>query len=109
MTQLEMSLADRLPLARIREICRCHGVEELAIFGSALRGDLRSKSDVDFLVRFQPGKGRPWLAHFQALEEDLSSLLGRPVDLIDRRSVEKSRNWIRRKAILESAQVVYAA
>lgn len=98
-----------LPLQEIREICRRHGVQALAIFGSALRDDFRADSDVDFLVRFRPDAARPWMSHFQALQEELSALLGRPVDLADWKGVEVSRNWIRRQSILESARLLYAA
>lgn len=93
----------------IRALCRRHHVAELALFGSALRDDFGLQSDVDFLVRFEPGAERPWMGHFQALEDDLSALLGRRVDLVDWNAVERSRNWIRREAILSSAQRLYAA
>ena len=43
------------------------------------------------------------------MEDELKALLGRQVDLVSRDAVERSRNWIRRNAILSSAQVVYAA
>ncbi len=98
-----------LPTDEIRSLCRKHGVRELYLFGSALGSDLRSDSDVDFLVVFEPGAERPWAGHYQALEEDLSRLLGRKVDLVSRRAVEESRNWIRRRSILGSARLLYAA
>jgi uncharacterized protein len=98
-----------LPLAEIRDLCQRHRVQELAVFGSALREDFSPASDVDFLVRFQPGAERPWMGHFQALEDELSALLGRDVDLVDRTAIERSRNWIRRESILGSARAVYAA
>jgi uncharacterized protein len=43
------------------------------------------------------------------MEDELSTLLGRRVDLVTRRAIEESDNWIRRRAILESAVPVYAA
>lgn len=98
-----------LPDEEIRALCRRHRVAELALFGSALRGNLGPVSDVDFLVRFEHGAEQPWLGHFQDLEDDLSALLGRPVDLVDWDAIERSRNWIRRRAILSSAQRLYAA
>jgi len=103
-----LSVAD-LPLAEIREVCDRLGVQDLALFGSALRGDFGPDSDLDFLVRFRPDAVQPWLTHFQALEDELSKLLGRSIDLADRAAIEKSRNWIRRDSILDSAQVLYAA
>ena len=100
---------ERLPVSEIQRLCQRFGVDELAIFGSALTEEFDADSDLDFLVRFRTGAEKPWMAHFQDLERELSRLLGREVDLVDRKAVEQSRNWIRRKAILESAQVLYAA
>jgi hypothetical protein len=98
-----------LPHEEIGALCRRHRVAELALFGSALRDDFGAQSDFDFLVRFEPGAERPWMGHFQALEDDLSALLGRRLDLVDWNAIERSRNWIRREAILSSAQSVFAA
>lgn len=98
-----------LPQEEIRALCRRHRVAELALFGSVLRDDFGPQSDVDFLVRFEPGAEQPWMGHFQALEDDLSALLGRRVDVVDWNAIERSRNWIRREAILSSAQRLYAA
>lgn len=98
-----------LPIDEIIELCHKHKVADLAVFGSALRGDFREDSDIDFLVRFEPGAEKPWLGHFHDLQDDLSNLLGRDVDLVSRTAIEQSRNWIRRKAILDSARIIYAA
>jgi hypothetical protein len=98
-----------LPDEELRTLCRRHRVAELALFGSALRDDFGPHSDLDFLVRFEPGAERPWMGHFQALEDDLSALLGLRVDVVDWNALERSRNWIRREAILSSAQSVFAA
>lgn len=100
---------ENLPIEAIREICRRHDVEELDIFGSVAAGNADPASDVDFLVTFRPGAEKPWMGHFQALQDDLAKLLGRPVDLVDRRAVEKTRNWIRRRSILSEAKMLYAA
>ncbi len=98
-----------LPAAEIQELCRRLGVAELAVFGSLVRDDFTPDSDIDFLVTFEPGAEKPWMGHFQQLKEELSRLLGRPVDLLDRKALEQSRNWIRRREILGSARVLYAA
>lgn len=105
----ELPVALPLPMDEIRALCRKHGVRELSVFGSILRPDFRADSDVDFLVDFEPGAEKPWAGHFQELEDDLSRLLGRKVDLVGRRAVEESRNWIRRQSILGSARNLYAA
>lgn len=98
-----------LPMDGIAALCRKYQVEELALFGSALREDFRPDSDVDFLVRFVGNDYGPWMGKLTSLEEELATLLHRPVDLVDRIGIEKSRNPYRRRSILESAQVVYAA
>lgn len=69
-------LVDREKLA---EFCRRHHIRRLAFFGSVLREDFRSDSDVDVLVDFLPGRV-PGLAFF-AMEAELSEILGRRVDL----------------------------
>jgi predicted nucleotidyltransferase len=82
-------------------------VKELALFGSALRDDFGPESDVDLLVTFE--EGETW-SRFDLAEmrEELAEALGRPVDLIEKRAVEGSENWIRRRAILSTARTVYA-
>ena len=83
-------------------------LSELALFGSVMRDDFGPESDVDVLVSFDPG-ARHTLFDMVRMEDELSRLFGRKVDLITRAAIEGSRNHIRRKAILESAQIVYAA
>ena len=67
------------PKERIAEFCRKHHIKKLAIFGSVLRPDFRADSDIDVLVEFEPGQ-TPGLAFF-AMQEELSTILGRKVDL----------------------------
>lgn len=87
--------------------CQRWKIREFAVFGSALRDDFGPESDLDVLVSYAPDAKWSLLDHV-AMEEELRGLTGRPVDLLTRRAVERSDNWIRRKAILESAQVLYA-
>jgi uncharacterized protein len=68
-----------VPLERIDEFCRRHHIRRLALFGSVLRDDFTPDSDVDVLVEFEPGK-IPGFAFF-SMEEELSGILGRGVDL----------------------------
>jgi predicted nucleotidyltransferase len=88
--------------------CRRWEVSELAFFGSVLRDDFRTDSDVDVLIQFSEISQWSLLDHI-AMEEELAAFFGRKVDLVSRRAVESSRNPIRRQHILESALVVYAA
>jgi hypothetical protein len=73
-----------------------------------LRDDFRPDSDVDVLVTFAPEAEWSLFDHV-TMEEELSSILDRKVDLVSRRGIERSRNWIRRKAILEAAEPFYVA
>lgn len=79
----------------------------MAFFGSVLREDFKPTSDIDVLVEFEKGY-TPGLAFF-GMPEELKEIFGRDVDLLTYQGVRASRNPIRRKAILESAQVVYVA
>lgn len=90
-------------------LCRRYDVARLEVFGSAARGaDFDpERSDFDFLVEFKPGSKQPPLDQFFGLAEELEQLLGRRVDLVERRTIESSRNYIRRRAILNGAEVVY--
>ena len=103
-----MSVAQiNLPREVVAAFCRRSRIRELALFGSALRGDFGPESDVDVLVSFEVGAG--WsLMDAVPMEDDLAAILGRPVDLGSRWAIEHSDHWIRRDAILASAEVVYA-
>lgn len=97
-----------LPYEQIAEFCRKWRVTEFALFGSVLRDDFRPDSDVDVLVTWAPD-ARISLFDYTPMKEELEEIFGRKVDLISKRGVEQSSNWIRRKAILESARVVYGS
>ena len=93
-----------LPEAEIAEICRRHQVKELAVFGSAARGELRPDSDIDLLVDFLP-EARPGLLGLSALMRELSAVLGRQVDV----AVKPALKPQIRPSVLAEAQVIYAA
>jgi len=97
-----------LPNERIADFCRRWKITELALFGSALRDDFEPDSDIDMLATFAPDAAWGLFDHV-TMQDELKSILGRDVDLISRTGIERSRNPIRRKAILESAEVVYGA
>jgi len=91
---------------QIAAFCRKWGIEELAVFGSVLTPRFRPDSDVDFLATFAPD-ARWSLLDETPMEQELAAIVGRRADLVSRRAVERSHNWIRRTAILESARPVY--
>lgn len=90
-------------------LCQHYDVARLEVFGSAARGtDFDpARSDADFLVEFKEGAGLSPLDQFFGFAEALEHLLGRPVDLVERKALEQSRNYIRRRSILKDATVVY--
>jgi uncharacterized protein len=89
---------------QVADFCRRREVQELALFGSALRGDFGPESDVDLLVTFIPG-ARVSLFDLVDMAEDLSRLFGRRVDLVSKRGLKPRI----RRAVLESSEVIYAA
>ncbi len=94
-------------LDNIRAFCRRWNIVEFALFGSVLRDDFHPDSDVDVLVAFREGV-RYSLFDLARMADELETLFGRRVDLLDRQAVAQSPNYIRRAAILGSAEVVYA-
>jgi hypothetical protein len=104
-----MKTAIEIPSKPLADLCRRWGIVKLEMFGSALRDDFDpARSDVDLLVTFAPGRLPGW-EFFAELPAEFARLFGRKVDLLTRRAVEESHNWIRRRAILESAVPVYEA
>ena len=97
-----------VPMSAIEAFCNRWQVGELALFGSVLRDDFGPDSDIDVLIRFKSGR-TPGLFGIARMQRELADLLARRVDLVHRTAIEESRNYIRRKVILESARVVYAA
>lgn len=93
---------------QIADFCRRWQITEFGLFGSVLRDDFGPESDVDVLVTFAPA-ARHTLFDVLHMEDELAAMFGRPVDLVERRAVERSENYIRRDHILESAVPVYVA
>ena len=103
-TQTEMISVARSEL--LAQFCRRWKIASLALFGSVLRVDFRPDSDIDVLVTFE--KDANWtLFDLVTMEDELAQLFGRPVDLVERQSVEQSDNYIRRRNILSQSQVIY--
>jgi predicted nucleotidyltransferase len=90
---------------KLAPYCRRKGIIQLDIFGSSARGEAGRRSDVDLMASFQnnPGLG------FFAMEEEMSAILGVPVHLLTRESVETMSNPYRRSSILADARVIYHA
>ena len=98
----EVSAKLPIPWDRLEAFCRKWGIAELALFGSVLRDDFGPDSDVDVLVRYTPD-AQP------SLFDHVDEIFGRPVDLLSRKAIERSRNPFRRRSILDSARVIYGS
>jgi uncharacterized protein len=87
---------------KIADVCRRHRIRWLALFGSVLRDDFRPDSDIDVLVEFEPEQRYTYFT-LAEVEEDLSAVLGRKVDL----HVPKSLHPFLRDKVLRQAEAVY--
>ncbi len=92
-----------IPRERVEKFCRVNGIRRLALFGSIIHDDFRPGSDVDVLVEFQPGV-RVGLA-FIRMQDELSAILGRKVDLNTPDSLSKYF----RDGVLDEAEDLDAA
>jgi hypothetical protein len=91
-----------LPTEKIAEFCQRHPIHRLALFGSALRGDLRPDSDIDLLVEFRDDSEIGLFA-MGTMQVELSELLGRDVDL-------KTADFLSprfRQRVIEQAVTIY--
>ncbi|HEY9623373.1 MAG TPA: nucleotidyltransferase family protein [Crinalium sp.] len=92
----------------IIHFCQRWQITQFALFGSVLRDDFHSNSDIDVLVEFMPD--HDWgLLEMVEMQGQLEVLFDRSVDLVSKQAIEHSHNWLRRKNILESARVIYGA
>ncbi len=101
-----MSTQIEIPREAIVEFCRKWKIVEFAVFGSVLRDDFCPESDVDVLVTFAPGAQwtfEQWLD----MTRELEAIIGRKVDLVERGLVEQSKNYIRRRHILNHLETIY--
>lgn len=96
-----------IPRKKLAEFCQRWKISELAFFGSVLRDDFRPGSDIDLLVSFSP-KAKISLFDLVRMQNELKEIFGREVDLVERRAIEKSENYIRRKNILSNTKIIYA-
>jgi uncharacterized protein len=107
---LSARLQDRLAITseQLAEFCERWQIAELAFFGSILRDDFNVESDIDVLVTYKPSAKRGLFEKLN-LKDELSLLFHREVDVVSKKAIETSYNWLRRKNILSSAEIIYVA
>jgi len=96
-----------IPMDKIVQFCQRWKIRELALFGSALRDDFGPDSDLDILVTFAADAEWGLFDHIK-MQQELQALLQRNVDLISKRALARSQNWLRRQEILSTAQVLFS-
>lgn len=106
---VEASIALDLDRTAIEAYCRKWRITELSLFGSVLRpNEFRDDSDVDVLVTFE-NAARWTLFDLVRMRDELKTIVGRDVDLVEKVAVERSPNYIRRRHILENQRTFYVA
>jgi len=90
-------------LKAIKDLCERYRVKELSIFGSALREDFKTDSDIDLLVEFEP-EAQIGFATLSRMQRELSAILNRPVDLVPKGGLKAKI----RESVISSAKVLYA-
>jgi hypothetical protein len=98
-------VAISLPHEAIAQFCDRWKVQEFYLFGSVLRSDFRADSDIDVMVQFAPDA--QWGFEIVDMKQELEDLFQRKVDLLTKKSIENSDNWLRRQEILKTARLIY--
>lgn len=91
-------------LESLKKLCSNYNVDKMYLFGSALRPDFDKESDIDFLVKFKPFEISKYFDNYLILKENLESLFGRKVDLLEEQTL---KNPILIKSINKSKKLVY--
>ena len=103
-----MTARIEIPFELIAAFCKRWRITKLALFGSVLRDDFGADSDIDILAGFDE-TARHTLFDMDRMEEELKDIFGRDIDLVSWRGVERSPNYLRRREILQSAELVYGS
>lgn len=92
-------------LPALQKLAKKWKIQELYLFGSATTANFRPDSDIDLLVVFQDGV--VYGLDFVDFHDELVEIFNRPVDVIEKKVIEKSKNPYRKSSILNSAVKIY--
>lgn len=95
-----------LPIDKITKFCDRWKIIEFALFGSVLRKDFSADSDIDVMVQFHQSSHYT-LFDLVEMEDELKAIFNRNVDIVTRKGIANSRNYLRRENILNSAKTIY--
>lgn len=88
----------------LKKLCSTHNVETMYLFGSAVKGDFTTSSDIDLLVKFKPFDLTNYFENYLHLKEKLENLFGRKVDLVEEQTL---KNPILIQSINHSKALIY--
>lgn len=91
---------------KLIQICQQWQIVELSLFGSVLRNDFNKNSDIDILVTFADD-AKITFFDLDSIENQFSLLFNRAVDIVTKKAIENSSNWIRKQNILANSKVIY--
>ena len=95
-----------IPIKEVETFCHKWLIKQMAIFGSAVRDDFDpNTSDIDILIEFLPEAS--WGFEIATIKQELEDIFKRPIDLVSKKAVERSKNPYRKKEILDSSKVIY--
>jgi len=92
----------------LNNICKKYLIKELSLFGLGLTESFNKNSDIDLLVTFE-NKTQYSLFDIVRVKEAFEMFFNRPVDIVNRKAVERSKNIRRKESILNNAKVIYAS
>lgn len=95
-----------IPLNVLQDFCIKWKIKTFYIFGSILRDDFKNNSDIDVMVEFSSDAEWTLLDHVE-MRDELASLSGRSIDLLTKKSIERSQNKTRKEEILRTAKAIY--
>ena len=101
-----MSTHIAIPKDKIDVFCQQNHICDLGLFGTVLHDDFRPNSGIGVLVVFKQ-KHIPESVKLGEMRDELTKIFGQNVDLVERKAVEKSENYIRRRHILKSVEPIY--
>ena len=90
----------------LHTFCKRWKIIRLEIFGSAIRDDFNEMSDIDLLVEYHSDFHRT-LSDMEEMQFEIEEIFQRPVDLITRKTIERSQNPYKRQNILDNTVVIY--
>jgi len=88
----------------LNKLCRIYNVDKMYFFGSVLTSNFNDESDIDILVKFKPIELNNYFDNYLNLKENLKSLFGRNVDLLEEQTL---RNPILIQSINKSKELIY--